>query len=288
MNIKELIEKSNLKIDKNKILFDEQMSKYTSFKIGGPAECLIKITNIEDLYNILLFAKKNNVNITVLGNGSNTLVLDGGIKGITLLIRTDDIKLEEKENKDVYITVDSGCKISKLAQILLKNEITGFEEISGIPGTVGGAIKMNAGAHGKEIKDILEEVKCIDFDGNIKILSNKDLKFGYRTSIFFQEKEMIILSGRFKLKKGIKRIIESKMKEYTKFRIEKQPIEVPNAGSTFKRGQNFITAKLIDEAGLKGYSVGDAEVSTKHSGFIINKGNATAKDVLELIKYVKE
>lgn len=286
MNIKTLILNSNLTIDKNNILFDEPMSKHSTFKIGGPAECFVKIETRKDLIEILDFAKKNKIDITILGNGSNILVLDGGIKGITISIKLENVQIQE--NKDnVYVTAEAGCKIGKLAQVLLKNEITGFEELSGIPGTMGGAIKMNAGAHGKEMKDVVEEVTVIDYDGNEKILKNESLGFGYRTSIFKKEK-YIITSVKFNLKKGNKEEIKAKMDQYSKYRIEKQPIEYPSAGSTFKRGADFITAKLIEDAGLKGYRVGDAEISTKHSGFVINKGNATAKDVLELVKYIEE
>lgn len=181
----------------------------------------------------------------------------------------------------------AGCKLGKLAQIFLKNEISGFEELSGIPGTIGGAIRMDAGAHGKEMKDIVEEVTAIDYQGNERTFKNEELEFGYRTSLFKKEK-YIITQVKMNLEKGNKEEIKSKMEEYATYRKEKQPIEYPSAGSTFKRGQDFITAKLIDEAGLKGYSIGDAMVSTKHSGFIINKGNATAKDVLSLVKYVEE
>ena len=173
-----------------------------------------------------------------------------------------------------------------IAQMLLKQEIEGFEELSGIPGTIGGAIAMNAGAHGKEIKDIVEKIKVIDYNGNIHIFTNKETKFEYRKSIFLNEK-YVILEVKMMLKNGNRQEIENKMKQYSEYRKEKQPIEYPSAGSTFKRGENFVTAQLIDEAGLKGYKIGGAEVSTKHAGFIINKGNATAEDVLELIKYVK-
>ncbi len=275
----------NLGIQEEKILYNEPMKKHTTFKIGGPAEIFIKIDNIEDLKKILLFANKNNQKLTIIGNGSNLLVLDEGIKGITLNIKIEKIDIEKKE-EEVKITVGAGEKIGKLARICMQEQITGLEELSGIPGTIGGAIRMNAGAHGKEIKDIVETVKCIDYQGNERIFKNEELKFSYRNSIFKKEK-YIITQTELSLKKGKKEEIKAKMEEYAKYRKEKQPIESPSAGSTFKRGSDFITAKLIDEAGLKGYHVGDAEVSTKHSGFVINKGSATAKDVLELIDHVK-
>lgn len=286
MNLEELIKNSNLQIDKEKILFNEPMKKYSTFKLGGPAKCLIKIDNIKDLKEILEFSKKNKIPLTIVGNGSNILVSDKGIKGITLVIKLEKLQIQE-ENDKIKVIVGAGEKISKLARVFLEKEISGFEELSGIPGTIGGAIRMNAGAHGKEIRDIVEYVKCIDYDGNEITFSKEDMKFDYRTSMLKEEK-YIVIEVEILLKKGNKEKIKEKMDEYAKYRKEKQPVEFPNAGSTFKRGEDFITAKLIDEAGLKGYSIGGAEVSTKHSGFIINKGNATTEDVLKLVKYVKE
>lgn len=283
MGIENQIE--NLKIAKDKIFYHEPMGKYTTFKIGGPAECLIKVDAIEDLRKILQFANQKNIAITTIGNGSNLLVLDQGIKGITLMIKLGKIDIQEKEN--IQITVGAGEKLGKLAQICLQKEITGLEELSGIPGTIGGAVRMNAGAHGKEMKDIVKKVKCLDYQGNEREFSNEELQFNYRSSLFKKEK-YIITEVILQLQKGKKEEIKAKMDEYATYRKEKQPIEYPSAGSTFKRGNDFITAKLIDEAGLKGYAIGDAEVSTKHSGFVINKGNATAEDVLTLIEYVKE
>ena len=279
---KEILE---LGIAKENILFDELMSKHTTFKVGGPAECYIKIDNIKDLRNILKFAKDNNININILGNGSNVLVSDKGIKGIVLNIKFNKIEMMNYDRK-IYANIGAGVKVSILGHLLLKNEITGFEELSGIPGTIGGAIKMNAGAHGKEFKDIVNTVTCMDYNGNIKQFENKDMNFGYRRSML-KDKKYIVLEVGMQFEKGIEKNIKEKMDEYKKYRKEKQPIEYPSAGSTFKRGEDYITAKLIDEAGLKGYSIGGAEVSEKHAGFIINKGNATAKDILNLIEYVK-
>lgn len=286
MNLQELIEKSNLQIDKEKILYNELMSKHTTFKIGGPAECFIKIDNVEDLKEILNFSKENKVPLTVIGNGSNVLVLDNGIKGITICIKLEGIELKE-ENDSYILKVASGEKIGKVARMMCNKEISGIEELLGIPGTIGGAIRMNAGAHGREIKDIVSKVTCIDYNGNIKEFSNEEMKFGYRKSIL-KEENYIVLEAEFILQKGNKKEIEEKIEEYSNYRKEKQPIEFPSAGSTFKRGEDFITAKLIEDAGLKGYSIGGAEVSTKHSGFIINKGNANAKDVLDIVEYVKD
>ena len=273
-------------IDKEKIKYDEEMKNHTSFKIGGKAECLIKIDNIKDLKSILKFVNENGIPLTVLGNGSNVLVSDKGIKGITIIIKIEKIDISEKDKK-VEISIGAGEKIGKLGVLFLKNEITGFEELSGIPGTIGGATRMNAGAHGREIKDIVKIVKCVDYKGNEKEFSNEQMEFGYRTSILKKEK-YIVTEVKIELEKGNKEEIQNKMNEYAKYRKEKQPIEYPSAGSTFKRGKDFITAKLIDDAGLKGYSIGGAQISTKHGGFIINKGNATAKDVMELVQYTKD
>ena len=286
MEIKQIIENSNLAIPKDNILYKEDMKKHTTFKIGGPAECFIKIKTKEELKEILVFARENKIPITILGNGSNILVLDGGIKGITLTIQIEylDIKQDDEKYK---IYVGGGYKLAKLAQYLLKNEISGFEELSGIPGTIGGAVSMNAGAHGREMKDIVQKIKCVDIDGNEKEFLNEEAGFGYRKSIF-KGNSYIVTEVELNLQKGKQEEIKEKMDEYAKYRKEKQPIEYPSAGSTFKRGKDYITAKLIDEAGLKGYSIGGAVVSTKHSGFVINKGNATAKDVLDLVKYIKD
>ena len=286
MNIKEILENSNLTIPKDNILYNEDMKKHTTFKIGGPAECFIKIKTKEELKEILNIAKENKIPVTILGNGSNILVLDGGIEGITLTIKIEYIDI--KQNGEKYkIYVGGGYKLSKLAQICLKNEISGFEELSGIPGTIGGAVSMNAGAHGKEMKDIVEKIKCVDINGNEKEFSNEEANFEYRKSIF-KGNSYIVTEVVLNLEKGKYEEIKAKMGEYAQYRKTKQPIEYPSAGSTFKRGKDYITAKLIDDAGLKGHSIGDAVVSTKHSGFVINKGNASAKDVLDLVKYIKD
>lgn len=274
-----------LEIPKDNILFDEPMSEHTTFKVGGPAECYIKIYDVEHLRHILRFAKQKNIPITILGNGSNVLVLDKGIKGIVLNIRFNKIEMMNLDKK-IFANVGAGVKISVFGHLLLKNAIAGFEELSGIPGTIGGAVRMNAGAHGKEFKDIVSSVTCMDYDGNIHQFKNEDMHFEYRKSML-KDEAYIVLEIHMEFQKGEEKDIKEKMEEYANYRKEKQPIEYPSAGSTFKRGADFITAKLIDEAGLKGYSIGGAEVSSKHAGFIINKGNATAKDILELIEYVK-
>lgn len=280
---KQMLKTNNIE---EKIMFDVPMKNYTSFKIGGKAEKFLKIKNEEELKNAIKYARENNLKITIIGNGSNLLVLDSGIKGLVLKIEIDDLKIEKKENY-VEVTVGSGYKTMALGAKLMNEGITGFEELSGIPGTIGGAIFMNAGAYGKEIKDINISTKCMDYDGNIFILQNKEQEFEYRSSIFKNEK-YIILETKLKLEDGKKEKIKNKINEFLSSRKEKQPLEYPSAGSTFKRQEGVITAKLIDECGLKGVKIGGAMVSAKHAGFIVNYSNATAKDVLNLIKYVKE
>ena len=283
---KEIIEKIQEIIPKEKIYINEEMKKHTSFKIGGPAECLIKIESVDQIKEVYKIAKEFNIPLTVIGNGSNLLVSDRGIKGIVLKIEIKKLEIQEDDDK-VNIIVGSGEKLGIIAQKFLNQEIEGFEFAAGIPGTIGGAIRMNAGAHGKEMKDIVKTVTYIDREGNIKKINNSEAEFKYRNSIF-SHKDYVIIEAELKLQKGNKEEILAKMQEYANFRKEKQPFEFPSAGSTFKRGEDFITARLIDECGLKGYQIGDAQISEKHAGFIINKGNATAEDVMKLIEYTKE
>lgn len=270
----------------SKILKNEPMSKHTSFKIGGNADILVKANNEEDIKKVLEFSNKEHIPIYVMGNGSNILVKDNGIRGIVLMICMDIYKIDKQENKAI-VTAGAGVKLGGLAQELLKQEITGFEFASGIPGTIGGAIRMNAGAHGKEMKDIVVTTTYIDEYGNLKTISNKEQEFSYRNSVFSKNK-WIIINTVLEFEYGTKEEIQEKMQEYARYRKEKQPITYPSAGSTFKRGEDFITAKLIDECGLKGYSIGGAKISEIHAGFIINTGNATAEDVLKLVEYTKE
>ena len=277
--------KTNTNIEE-KIIFDEPMKKHTSFKIGGTADQFVKVTNEEELKEAIKYAKGKNLKITIIGNGSNLLVLDKGIRGLVIKIDIQKLEIEKKE-KYAEITVGSGYKTMALGIKLMDEGISGFEELSGIPGTIGGAIFMNAGAYGKEIKDINISTICMDYDGKIFELPNKEQEFEYRSSIF-NKKDYIILETKLKLEYGKKEKIKKKMDEYLSSRKEKQPIEYPSAGSTFKRQEGVITAKLIDECGLKGFKIGGAKVSEKHAGFIINYNNATAKDVIDLIKYVKE
>ncbi len=274
------------KIDTKDILENEPMSKHTTFKVGGNADLLIKAHDVEQIKFVLNVAKNNNVPIFILGNGSNLLVKDKGIRGITVKIELKDIKIDKKDEK-VYVTVGAGNKMPEIAGKLLKEEISGFEFAAGIPGTIGGFVRMNAGAYGKEAKDIIVETTILTYDGNIKKIIGEGHQFEYRKSTFLNMKA-IILDTKLELNYGKKDEIHELMESYRRSRFEKQPIEFPSAGSTFKRGNDFITAKLIDECGLKGYSIGGAMVSTKHAGFIINTGNAIANDILEIIDHVKK
>lgn len=274
----------NIISQESKVLKKEPMSKHTSFKIGGVADVYIVAKSIEDIKKILEYVNKNKIKLTIVGNGTNLLVKDNGIRGITLKPELDNLEINENTK---IVTVGSGITLTFLAQRLLKKELTGLEFASGIPGTIGGAIKMNAGAHGKEMKDVVISTKYITLDGKIKEINNQLHKFEYRKSIF-EEKQGIILETKLQLQQGNFDEIKNMMKEYANYRKNSQPLEFPSAGSTFKRGNGFITAKLIDECGLKGYNVGEAEVSTKHAGFVINKGNATAEDVLKLTEIIKQ
>ncbi|MBO5478295.1 MAG: UDP-N-acetylmuramate dehydrogenase [Clostridia bacterium] len=269
------------------VLQDEPMKKHTSFKVGGIADIYVKADQIEDIKTIVNFAEENNIPLTVIGNGSNILVTDKGIRGIVLEVNLQK-QLFEKQADGILVLVGAGVKLTALAVECKKQSLTGFEFAYGIPGTIGGAVRMNAGAHGAQMQDVVISTTYLDFDGNIKILENKDQEFGYRQSIFSKNNMGIIIESKLKFKFGDKVEIEQKMNEYSTYRKEKQPISYPSAGSTFKRGNDFITAKLIDECGLKGYQIGGARISDLHAGFIINIGNATATDILQLIDYTKQ
>ena len=273
-------------VNKNNILKNEPMSKHTSLKIGGNADYFVKIKSVEELKKVLELADENDVPVTIIGNGTNLLVKDGGIRGIVVKLNLNSFKIR-KTSKEILITAESGMTLATLSNIAQKEEIEGLEFLSGIPGTIGGAIRMNAGAYGSEMKDVVVKTRYMTYDGKIKTLEIDDHKFEYRNSIF-SKLDVIIIDTTLKLKKGSKQEIETKIKEYATARRNSQPLEYPNAGSTFKRKEGIITAKLIDECGLKGFSIGDAEVSSKHAGFIINKGKATADDVLKLVEHVKK
>lgn len=270
------------KIDESRVLKDEPMSKHTSLKIGGPADLFVKVNNLEELKCVINLAKEHKTPIAVVGNGTNLLVKDKGIRGVTVKLDFKDIKVNGEE-----IEVGAGMQVPVLAKLAYENSLSGLEFASGIPGTVGGAIKMNAGAYGGEFKDIVIETTYLDSDLNLKTIANSEHKFDYRYSIF-DETNDIIISTKIKLNKDKQENIKNKMKENSIKRKEKQPIDFPNAGSTFKRKNEYIPSEIVDKCGLKGYNIGDAYVSEKHAGFIVNKGKATAEDVLNLIEHIKK
>lgn len=267
------------------VKIDEQMKKHTNFKIGGNADVFVIAKNIEEIKYVIKFSKESNIPLTILGNGSNVLVSDKGIRGIVLQVGTKEIKIEKQKN--ALVEVEAGVMLGALAQVLLKQSISGFEFAAGIPGSIGGAIRMNAGAYGGEMKDIVKNVTVLNEKGEINILTNEECEFSYRHSRFTNSKE-IVIKATLELPFGNENEIKAKMNEYAQSRKEKQPLNLPSAGSTFKRGTDFITAKLIDECGLKGYTSGDAQVSTLHAGFVVNLGNATAQDVLNVVSHVKQ
>lgn len=273
-------------LNDNKIEYQTNvsMSQYTTFKIGGEADYMCFPNSVIEIKSIISWCIKNKFPYFILGNGSNLLVSDSGIEGAVIkLSKFCDIKLIS----GVEIECGAGNKLSKLCTFALENSLSGMEFAWGIPGTVGGAIYMNAGAYGSEICNVITECTYIDDEGQVVTADVSALELGYRNSIF-SGKNCVILSAKFKLSPSKIELIREQMDDLIERRKSKQPLEYPSAGSTFKRPAGYYAAALIEECGLKGVSVGDAEVSTKHSGFIINKGNATCVDVVSLIKKVTQ
>ena len=264
------------------ISLNEEMKKHTSFKIGGPADVFVAPKNEEEVIGVIEYLKKEDIAYTVIGNGSNLLVADSGIRGCVVCIGKNFSHLS---CIDDTIYASAGTLLSRIASVALENSLTGFEFASGIPGSLGGAIVMNAGAYGGEMKDVIVTTKYIDTDGNIKKCTRTEHEFLYRHSRF--KNGEIILSSSIKLTKGNKNEIKDTMADLALRRKEKQPIELPSAGSTFKRPEGYFAAKLIDDAGLRGYRTGDAMVSEKHCGFVVNMGNATFEDVSNLIAHIQ-
>lgn len=272
-------------IGKGVLLINEPMSKHTTFKIGGTADILIEPGSAENLLDILKLLKENNIPFFIMGNGSNLLVADSGIRGVVIKISNS---MSAANVDGEYIYAECGIKLSRLAGIAQSAAIAGLEFASGIPGTLGGALFMNAGAYGGEMKDIVKSVTYLDIEsGEIKTISGDECKFGYRHSIF-SETDAVIISACLKLSNGNAEEIRAIMNELAAKRNEKQPVDKPSAGSTFKRPEGYFAGTMIQDCGLKGYKIGGAEVSQKHAGFIINAGGATAKDVRDLIEYVRD
>lgn len=272
------------KLSKEQIKFNEPMKNHTSFKIGGIADYFITPYDSKEIKYIIKICEKNNIPYYIVGNGSNLLVKDRGFRGAIIQIGKEMSKYNLEEN---VMTAQAGISLSKLASIALKNNLTGFEFAGGIPGTLGGAVCMNAGAYGGEMKQVLIDAEVIDSEGNFYNLNTEELNLGYRKSII-PDKNLVVTSAKLLLKSGNYDEIKNYMQKLNSQRREKQPLELPSAGSTFKRPEGNFAGKLIMEAGLKGFSVGDAQVSEKHCGFLVNKGNATAEQMLELIEYVQK
>lgn len=269
--------------DKSRIFIREPMKKHTTFRVGGPADVLVR-PDEKALPQIIRLCRKEEVPYFILGNGSNLLVADRGIRGV--VIETpggmEDIRVEGDR-----IVAQAGAMLSKIASTAASSGLSGMEFAAGIPGTVGGAVVMNAGAYGGEMKDIIEKVTVLDRDGDELELSCEELELSYRHSCIPQ-KEYIVKSVVLKLHPGEEEMIREQMKELNEKRVEKQPLQYPSAGSTFKRPEGYFAGKLIMDAGLKGYQVGGAQVSEKHCGFVINKGNATAADICQLMQDVSD
>ena len=281
---KQFIYKELLNIlDEENIKVDEPMKKHISFKVGGPADFLVKPKTEEELRNVVEFAKKENVPFIVIGNGSNLLVKDGGIRGIVIELSDNFNNYEIDGN---IIKAQSGALLAIIGRNAMKNSLTGFEFAAGIPGTLGGALAMNAGAYGGEMKQVVKTVRLMDRDGNIFELSNEEMKFEYRRSLL-TTKDYIVLSAVIELQPGNIEEIKEIMADYSNRRSTKQPLNFPSAGSTFKRPEGHFAAKLIDDCGLRGLNLRGAQVSDKHCGFVINSGGATAKDILDLMFIVK-
>ena len=268
-------------VKKGLVAVDEPMSAHTTFRIGGPADYYVEPT-FEEVKELLLFLKKENIPYTLIGNGSNLLVSDEGIEGVVVSFGKE---MSEVSCEKEVVRAKAGILLSRLASFAASKSLSGLEFASGIPGTLGGAITMNAGAYGGEMKDVVQSVTVLSGD-EMKEYSGEEMDFSYRHSRVLDE-DLIVLEVTMKLQSGREEEILSSMKELNKKRVEKQPLNFPSAGSTFKRPEGYFAAKLIEDAGLKGYTVGGAKVSEKHSGFVINFDHATAKDVCTLMQDVQ-
>jgi UDP-N-acetylmuramate dehydrogenase len=270
-------------IPEEQILLNESMKKHTSFRIGGPADIMVVPHDSEQVKTAIEIFKAHNIPYFIMGRGSNLLVRDKGIRGGVIKLADGFSKAKVTDRQ---IQAQAGILLSSLSNLALRAELTGLEFASGIPGTLGGAVAMNAGAYGGEIKDVIEKVIVLDENQKVLSFTNSEMNFGYRKSIV-QNTKMIVLEVYMTLEKGNYQESKEKIKELTKRRREKQPLNYPSAGSTFKRPVGYYAGKLIQDSGLKGMRVGNAQISELHSGFIINMGDATAEDVIKLIEKVK-
>lgn len=265
-------------------LANENLDKYTSFKIGGPAEFVLFPKDEGGLIECLKILKHDNIPYIILGNGTNVLVSDEGFKGAVIILRNTLNSISIDGN---IVTAGAGATLRDVANFILENSLTGFEFAHGIPGTVGGGVIMNAGAYDGELKNVVRSVRLLDNDLNIRTFSNEEMLFGYRKSIA-QDKNYIILSAEFELQEGDKALIKEKMDDFWNRRVTKQPLDMPSAGSTFRRPEGYFAGKLIDDSGLRGFRHGNCGISEKHCGFVVNYGGATAKEVKETIEIVQK
>ena len=267
------------------VRYDEPLKNHTTFKIGGNCIALIEPREVSDIVETIKICRENSIKFFIIGNGSNLLVPDEGYNGVIIKLKGEFSTIQVEGE---YLIVNSGAKLSEVYTVAYENSLTGFEFASGIPGTIGGAIYMNAGAYGGEMKDIVESVQVLDLDNfELRELKNEELEFSYRKSII-QRRNYIVTTIKLKLQKGNKEKINAVYEDLRERRNSKQPLNFGSAGSTFKRPEGHFASKLIEDAGLKGYHINDAWVSEKHSGFIVNKGNASFKEVMELIEYVQK
>lgn len=271
-------------VDEKCIKVEEPMKDHTTFKVGGPADYFISPKNSGQIQAVMQLCKQEAMPFYLLGNGSNLLVGDKGFRGVIIHIGKDfsDIRIE-----GTTITVQAGALLSKTAHEAYQSGLRGMEFAAGIPGSIGGAVVMNAGAYGGEMKDIITSIQVIDGSGTILTLEKEKLDMGYRSSVV-SKKGYIVLEMCIELEHGDKESIKSRMDELREKRTTKQPLEYPSAGSTFKRPEGYFAGKLIEDAGLRGFQVGGAKVSDKHCGFVINAGDATAADIVSLMEQVKE
>ncbi|MFY0781311.1 UDP-N-acetylmuramate dehydrogenase [Peribacillus simplex] len=261
----------------------EPMANHTFIQTGGNADIYIKPENVEEVQKITRYSFIKRIPLTILGYGTNVIIRDRGIRGIVMILdNLNEIKVYENE-----IKAESGASIIDVSKAALKHHLSGMEFACGIPGSVGGALMMNAGAYGGEISFVLKKAKVITMSGDLRTLDESDFQFGYRRSIFEKENYMV-LEAIFQLEKGSSMQIQEKMDRFTSLRQQKQPLEYPSCGSVFKRPPNCFAGKLISDSGLQGKRIGGAEVSTKHAGFIVNVNHATSTDYLHLIQYIQE
>lgn len=270
-------------VSEEDILTREYMKNHTSFKIGGSADFLVTPRTVDQIQNLIITLKKENIPVFIMGNGSNLLVSDKGIRGVVIKLSKNFSSFSISGDE---VTAQSGILLSTLSKSIVNESLSGFEFASGIPGTIGGAVTMNAGAYDSEMKNIVEEVVAMDMDGNIKTFTNQEMNFRYRKSRVTDE-TLVVLEAKLKLDKGNIEDIKAKIDDFTVRRTTKQPLTAYSAGSTFKRPEGYFAGKLIEDAGLKGIIMRNAAVSSLHSGFVINTGDATCENILELIEFIK-